>query len=101
MRGFHFHLSRWTRKRLRRSCENSVAVPLNVRSGEKVYVHVGAKREKGKVMNPQRRLVLASVIFAVLWTLGMVWWAGVDAVNIIGFSISGAVAGVLWYFAMR
>jgi hypothetical protein len=25
----------------------------------------------------------------------------VDTINIIGFSISGAVAGVLWYFAMR
>ena len=61
----------------------------------------GDKREKGKVMNPQRQLMLASVIFAVLWTLGMIWWAGVDTVNIIGFSISGAVAGVLWYFAMR
>jgi len=52
-------------------------------------------------MNPQHRLVLASVMFAVLWTLGMIWWTGVDTVNIIGLSISGAVAGVLWYFAMR
>jgi hypothetical protein len=59
------------------------------------------KREKGKAMNPQRQLVLASVIFAVPWTLGMIWWTGVNTVNIIGFSISGVVAGVIWYFAMR
>ena len=52
-------------------------------------------------MSPQRRLVLASVIFAVLWTLGMIWWTGVEIPNVSGFSISGAVAGVLWYFAMR
>jgi uncharacterized protein (DUF2062 family) len=46
-------------------------------------------------------LVLASVIFAVLWTLGMIWWTGVEIPNVIGFSISGAMAGVLWYFVMR
>jgi hypothetical protein len=52
-------------------------------------------------MTPQTRLVLASVAFAVLWTLGMLWWTGTQTANIVITSIGGAVAGVLWYFAMR
>jgi hypothetical protein len=52
-------------------------------------------------MTPHTRLVLASVAFAVLWTLGMLWWTGTQTANIVITSISGAVAGVLWYFAMR
>jgi hypothetical protein len=52
-------------------------------------------------MNPQNRLVVASVLFAVLWTAGMVWWMGVGIASIVIFSIGGAIAGVLWYYAMR
>jgi hypothetical protein len=52
-------------------------------------------------MTPQTRLVLGSVVFAVLWTLGMIWWTGTETANIVILLISGAVAGVLWYFAMR
>jgi hypothetical protein len=52
-------------------------------------------------MTPQTRLVLASVLFAVLWTLGMIWWTGTETANIVALSIGGTVAGVLWYFAMR
>jgi hypothetical protein len=52
-------------------------------------------------MSPQTRLVLGSVAFAVIWTLGMIWWTGWEAANIVVLSICGVVAGVLWYFAMR
>ena len=52
-------------------------------------------------MNPQTRLILASVFFAVFWTLGMIWWTGNDIASIIVHAIGGAVAGVIWYFAMR
>jgi hypothetical protein len=52
-------------------------------------------------VTPQRSLILASIAFAVLWTLGMIWWTGTQTANIISLSIAGAVAGVLWYFAMR
>src|SRR5262245_26702392 len=52
-------------------------------------------------MTPQRSLVLASIAFAVLWTLGMIWWTGTQIGNVISLTIAGAVAGVLWYFAMR
>jgi hypothetical protein len=51
-------------------------------------------------MTPRTRLVLASILFAVLWTAGMIWWTGTDIGNVVGLWIGGAVAGVLWYFAM-
>lgn len=52
-------------------------------------------------MTPERTLVLASIVFAVLWTLGMIWWTGTQTANIVILSIAGAIAGVLWYFGMR
>jgi hypothetical protein len=52
-------------------------------------------------MTPQIRLLLASLAFAVLWTLGMLWWTGTETANIVVTSIAGAMAGVLWYLAMR
>ena len=52
-------------------------------------------------MTSQTGLLLGSVAFAVLWTLGMIWWTGTETANIVMLLISGAVAGVLWYFGMR
>jgi len=52
-------------------------------------------------MAPQTRLLLASVAFAILWTLGMIWWTGWETANVVILSICGIVAGVFWYFAMR
>jgi hypothetical protein len=52
-------------------------------------------------MTSQTSLVFASVAFAVLWTAGMIWWAGIETDNIIGFTMAGVLAGVLWYFGMR
>jgi hypothetical protein len=47
-------------------------------------------------------LKLAAVSFAVLWTLWMLWWSGsLDRVNVVLLTLCGAVAGYLWYLAMR
>ena len=52
-------------------------------------------------MTSQAGLLLGSVVFAVLWTLGMIWWTGTETANIVILLISGVVAGVVWYFGMR
>jgi len=52
-------------------------------------------------ITPHNSLVLASIAFAVLWTLGMIWWTGTETANIVITSIAGAIAGLLWFYAMR
>ena len=52
-------------------------------------------------MTPHNSLVYASIAFAVLWTLGMIWWTGTETANIVILSIAGAIAGVLWFYGMR
>jgi hypothetical protein len=53
-------------------------------------------------VNPSTPLKLAAVSFAVLWTLWMLWWSGsLDRVNVVLLTLCGAVAGYLWYLAMR
>ena len=37
----------------------------------------------------------------MFWTLGMIWWTGNGISSIIGLSIGGAMAGVLWYYVIR
>ncbi|MEO8322408.1 MAG: hypothetical protein ABI561_29220 [Bradyrhizobium sp.] len=52
--------------------------------------------------NPASSLKFSSVLFTVLWTGGMLWWSGLyDPANIIILPICGALAGYLWYRAMR
>jgi hypothetical protein len=47
-------------------------------------------------------LPAASVLFAVLWTAGMLWWnAPLHIAETIILVVAGAVAGFLWYFVMR
>jgi uncharacterized protein (DUF2062 family) len=47
-------------------------------------------------------LPLSSLLFAVLWTAGMLWWnAPLDAAEAVIFIVAGAIAGVLWYYLMR
>jgi hypothetical protein len=47
-------------------------------------------------------LPAASVLFAVLWTAGMLWWnAPLDVAETVILVVAGAIAGLLWYFAMR
>lgn len=52
-------------------------------------------------MTHQTRLVLASIVFAVIWTLGMIWWTGPESVNVIILAVCGVLLGVAWYFAMK
>jgi hypothetical protein len=52
-------------------------------------------------MTSQLRLILASTLFAVLWTAGMILWNGPTLAGAIIFTVAGALAGILWFFAMR
>ena len=51
--------------------------------------------------NSRGTMMLASILFAVLWVGGMIWWTGPEGANIVILSICGAIAGVAWYFLMR
>ncbi len=51
-------------------------------------------------MTHRARLRLASVMFAVLWTLWMIWSLSPMQPTQVGLLIiSGALAGVAWYWA--
>jgi len=53
-------------------------------------------------MKPTMPLKYCSIAFSVLWVGWMVWWSGIyQPANIIILSVCGAVAGYLWYHAMR
>ena len=53
-------------------------------------------------MKPDTPLKLSSIAFAVLWTAWMIWWSGIfSAVNIGLLTAVGALAGWLWFLAMR
>ena len=53
-------------------------------------------------MDPTSRLKWSSVAFTVLWTGWMIWWSGdFDTTNIVILTICGAIAGYLWFRAMR
>ena len=53
-------------------------------------------------VNRSTPLKLGAIAFAVLWTLWMLWWSGsLDRVNVAMLTVCGAVAGYLWYLAMR
>jgi uncharacterized membrane protein YedE/YeeE len=53
-------------------------------------------------MTPSTPLKLGAVVFAVLWTLWMLWWSGsLDRINIAMLMICGAMVGYFWYRCMR
>jgi hypothetical protein len=52
-------------------------------------------------MSPQRRLIVASIVFAVLWTAGMIVWNAPGLAGAVILAFAGALAGTLWYFGMR
>ena len=53
-------------------------------------------------MNQDTTLKFSAIMFAVLWTGGMIWSSGsFDAANIIILALCGAAAGYAWYRAMR
>ncbi|HYN00633.1 MAG TPA: hypothetical protein VET25_12865 [Aestuariivirgaceae bacterium] len=46
-------------------------------------------------------LLRSSILFAVLWTVGMIVWdSPIDLAKIIIWIIGGAVAGAVWYWLM-
>jgi hypothetical protein len=52
-------------------------------------------------MTAQSRLKLSAVMFAVLWTAGMIWWSGdTSIVRVAILSVAGVMAGLLWYWFM-
>jgi hypothetical protein len=53
-------------------------------------------------MYPSSRLKLNSVVFAVIWTVGMLCWEQpFDVAKLIVTSICGLAIGYLWYRVMR
>jgi hypothetical protein len=53
-------------------------------------------------MESQRSLIFASFAFALLWVAGMLWWnAPTSTVRAVLIIILGALAGLLWYGAMK
>jgi len=53
-------------------------------------------------MHPETPLKLSSILFAILWTVWMVWWSGVfSLVNIGIMAACGVLAAWLWFLAMR
>jgi Flp pilus assembly protein TadB len=57
---------------------------------------------RSKAMNPTTGLKWSAVFFTVFWTAGMLLWSGVfDLPNIVITTVSGIIAGYLWYLLMR
>jgi uncharacterized membrane protein YfcA len=53
-------------------------------------------------MSPATSLKFSAVLFTVLWIGWMLWWSGsFDWANVIILTVSGIVAGYLWYRVMR
>jgi membrane protein DedA with SNARE-associated domain len=51
------------------------------------------------MMSPRTTLVLSSILFAVLWTAGMLWWsAPLDAASTVILIVAGGIVGLLWYW---
>jgi Co/Zn/Cd efflux system component len=50
-------------------------------------------------MSPRSNRVLSAVVFAVLWTAGMLWWSSsINGQTIVVAAIAGVIAGVLIYW---
>jgi len=53
-------------------------------------------------MTASRTLKLSSAGFAILWTIGMLWFSdSVDAVSVVAMTLCGTAVGYAWYRAMR
>ncbi len=53
-------------------------------------------------MSPHRTLITASIVMAILWTIGMLWWLPPTASA--GYAVqaaAGAIVGIVWYTGMR
>jgi len=51
-------------------------------------------------MTTPRRLLWSTILFGVLWTLGLIYWTGTDTANIV-ILMGLVVVGALWYFATK
>jgi hypothetical protein len=50
------------------------------------------------IVSPHTRKLISAVIFAVLWTVSMLWWFGsLDQHTVLVTVIMGVIAGLLWY----
>ena len=50
-------------------------------------------------MSARSQLILASLLFTVCWTGGMLWWsAPLDTAKIVIWLICGCAVGLLWYW---
>ena len=48
------------------------------------------------------RPIVAALLFAVLWTVFMIWWSGdTGPVNIAILSVCGVAVGAAWVWAMK
>jgi hypothetical protein len=53
-------------------------------------------------MQSQMSLKWSAIVFAVLWTVWMVWWSGsVQLANVVILAICGVMVGYFWYLGMR
>jgi hypothetical protein len=52
-------------------------------------------------MSADRRLIVASFVFAILWTAGMIWWNAPGLAGSIIMMIAGVFCGIGWYAGMR
>jgi hypothetical protein len=53
-------------------------------------------------MQSQMSLKWSAIVFAVLWTVWMVWWSGsVQPANVVILVICGVMVGYFWYLGMR
>jgi len=50
-------------------------------------------------MSPRSNRVLSAIVFAVLWTAGMLWWSpAIDVQTVVVAVIAGVIAGLLMYW---
>jgi formate hydrogenlyase subunit 3/multisubunit Na+/H+ antiporter MnhD subunit len=53
-------------------------------------------------INSTASLKWSAILFAMLWTVWMVWWsASVQPANVIILAVCGTLAGYFWYLGMR
>jgi hypothetical protein len=53
-------------------------------------------------MSPRRTLIVLSIVMAVFWTIGMLWWLPpVATAGYVVQMVAGAIVGIIWYSGMR
>jgi hypothetical protein len=57
---------------------------------------------RASTMHSTRRLVPASIFFAIFWTAGMVWWTGDSGgPHVAMLAIAGTLAATAWFWMMK